>query len=48
MRTREGCIIAVWSTPRNPENHARQITRLVDSCPHRDDLQDEGDDEHGN
>ena len=21
--TRDGCIISVWSTPRNPENHAR-------------------------
>jgi hypothetical protein len=34
--TREGCIISVWSTPRNPENHARHIRRKVDSCPHRD------------
>lgn len=23
--TREGCIVHVWSTPRNPENHARHI-----------------------
>lgn len=33
--TREGCIIRVWSTPRSPENHARQIRKSVDSCPHQ-------------
>jgi len=32
--TREGRAVAVWSTPRNPENHARQLTREVDLCPH--------------
>ena len=32
--TREGCIVAVWSTPRNPENHARHIRREIDMCPH--------------
>ena len=32
--TREGCIVAVWSTPKNPENHARHIRRDVDMCPH--------------
>lgn len=31
---RTGCRVSVWSTPRNPENHARQIRRQVDSCPH--------------
>jgi hypothetical protein len=29
-----GCDIAVYSTPRVPENHARQIRRRVDRCPH--------------
>jgi len=24
--TREGRAVTVWSTPRNPENHARQLT----------------------
>jgi hypothetical protein len=33
--TREGCIVSVWSTPRNPENHARHIRREVDLCPHQ-------------
>ncbi len=32
--TREGCIISVWSTPRSPDNHARQICKKVDLCPH--------------
>lgn len=42
---REGCIISVWSTPRVPENHARQIRNRVDSCPHRES--DEGEIEEG-
>lgn len=35
--TREGCIVSVWSTPRVPENHARQIRKAIDTCPHRDE-----------
>ena len=31
--------MSIWSTPRNPGNHARQIMRNVDRCPH--DLSDE-------
>lgn len=33
-RSRDGCIIRVFSTPANPENHARFILRRVDTCPH--------------
>jgi hypothetical protein len=33
--TREGCIISVWSTPRKPEDHARQIRSKVDCCHHQ-------------
>ena len=33
LSTREGCIVAVWSTPRNPENHAKGIVRAVKRCP---------------
>jgi len=33
--SREGCMISIWSTPRVPENHARQIIRAVDKCPHK-------------
>jgi hypothetical protein len=43
--TREGCIVGVYSTPRCPENHARQITREVDLCPHR--VSDEKEQDHG-
>ena len=32
--TRQGCIVSVWSTPRNPFAHARRIRREVDMCPH--------------
>lgn len=36
QRSREGCIISIWSTPRRPENHARHIRREVEACPHGD------------
>lgn len=32
--SRDGCIISVWSTPRNAANHARQIKRRIDACEH--------------
>ncbi len=32
---RGDCLMSVWSTPRVPENHARQIRRRVDACTHR-------------
>lgn len=28
----EFCITCIWSTPRSPEVHARQLTRVVDRC----------------
>jgi hypothetical protein len=34
-KTREGCSMSVWSTPKNAENHAKQIMRRVDACPHQ-------------
>lgn len=30
-----GCKQAVYSTPRKPEDHARDIRRMVDRCPHQ-------------
>lgn len=27
------CWMAIYSTPKNPENHARHIRRKVDKCP---------------
>jgi hypothetical protein len=45
FRSRGGCMVSVWSTPRNPENHARHIAREVDFCPHQEPIADErGDD----
>ncbi len=32
--SRAGCQISIWSTPRNPGNHARQIRRVLDRCAH--------------
>lgn len=26
------CITSVWSTPKNPDSHARAIRRVVDNC----------------
>jgi len=31
-RCGEFCIVSVWSTPRNADNHARQLLRVVDHC----------------
>lgn len=31
-RCGEFCISSIWSTPKNPGNHARQIRRVVDNC----------------
>ena len=26
------CIKSIWSTPRNPQQHAREIMRVIDGC----------------
>jgi hypothetical protein len=31
-RCGEFCITSIWSTPKNPTNHAKQIKRVVDHC----------------
>jgi hypothetical protein len=31
-RCGEFCIASIWSTPKNPSNHAKQIRRVVDKC----------------
>jgi hypothetical protein len=31
-RCGEFCVTVVWGTPRRPENHARQLRRVVDGC----------------
>lgn len=32
--SREGCQASIWSTPRNAGNHAKQLRRVIDRCPH--------------
>lgn len=32
---REGHSMSVWSTPRDTDNHAKQIRRNVNACPHK-------------
>ena len=34
LADRECCRMSIWSTPRDPDNHAKQIKRNVKSCPH--------------
>src|ERR1700730_13886265 len=34
-RCGEFCISSIWSTPKNPGNHARQVKRVVDNCTTR-------------
>jgi len=40
-RCGEFCISSIWSTPRNPVNHARQIRRIVDNCTSLENMEDE-------
>lgn len=35
LASREGHAMSIWSTPRVPEDHARQIKRNVDACEHQ-------------
>lgn len=34
LATREGHAMSIWSTPKNMQNHAKQIKRNVDACEH--------------
>ncbi|TVR53792.1 MAG: hypothetical protein EA421_10015 [Gemmatimonadales bacterium] len=42
-RCGEFCLTSIWSTPRNPESHARSLKRVVDRCRHQPST---GDDPH--
>ncbi|WP_343342964.1 hypothetical protein WJT74_06580 [Sphingomicrobium sp. XHP0239] len=33
--SRDGCRMSIWSTPKSAANHAKQILRAIDACPHR-------------
>jgi len=37
--SRDGCKISIWSTPRVPEDHANQINKAVNRCPHNGGLE---------
>lgn len=32
---RDGCKLFVWSTPRSPQNHAKDLKRTIDHCAHQ-------------
>ena len=32
---RDGCMVSIWSTPRSAGNHARDLVRAIDRCPHQ-------------
>ena len=40
---REGYTAFVGSTPRNPQNHAKQLRREIDRCSHRQEQNDDED-----
>lgn len=31
-RTGNSCSVSIWSTPRDPQNHAKMIFKVVDGC----------------
>ena len=39
-RCGEFCITSIWSTPKNPSNHSRQLRRVVDNCAARKQMAD--------
>lgn len=41
---REGCKVSVWSTPRSGGDHARDIIRAVNRCPHQERKEDHDED----
>lgn len=43
-RCGEFCITSVWSTPKNPGNHARALRRVVDNCTTHRKQREAGDD----
>lgn len=35
LRTRDGHKIHIFSTPKNPQNHAKSLKRQIDLCEHQ-------------
>jgi hypothetical protein len=42
-----GCSVSIWSTPKNPGNHAKAIRRAVEACPHSPADDEDGEGHHG-
>ena len=38
LESREGCAMSIWSTPKNPYQHAEQVKRRVDMCLHKGEM----------
>lgn len=34
--SRDGCLESIWSTPKNPGNHAKRLKARVRNCPHQE------------
>ena len=34
---RDGCMIPVWGTPVDVDDHAKDVRRAIDRCPHKDE-----------
>ena len=32
---RDGCKVSVWSTPVDVDDHAKDVRRAIDRCPHK-------------
>lgn len=47
-RCGEFCIASIWSTPKNPGNHGKQIRRVVDNCVMARRAERAGEEEPGN
>lgn len=30
------CTTSIWSTPKNPQNHAKQLKKIVDKCIYKE------------
>ena len=37
------CQVSIWSTPRNPTNHAKQLKKIVDGCEAKDKKKEQED-----
>ena len=38
---RDGCRVSVWSTPSDVGDHAKDVRRAIDRCPHKQEGNDE-------